>query len=490
MAANALERANPFRLLIPARDVLAGGDVCIRVPVRMAAYIQGMLAPLMDFDVWEGTPEQKVLAVRQIETFLAEMLINTCEPKTETVIIENETIVTIAGCDSECGECDMSCQGIPPGFIRWGDNGQLQTLFCGTWYDVGGEAGEVIPPVIDILEPPPDAVDSTACAIAAALADVVQDIIEEAFDEFVFTTNPLSFFTFFSKMQSAVPGVDLDWGELSNVWGYVAVMKTAGLDSKATDTLFSRYLKCYWASELSPTNDGITSEVYDALCVSAETPIRLAANQIGGFSLLTNSVVGMWLSAIKAIGPGDAKRITYYAQPTEAELCECPEVILVEPSAIFFNGGSAWAGGDPDSTIEISALEYGGRRVKIHQHGNDVTFPSITDFDALLSGAQSGDYITVRVYPALGSKVPGRDWYATETITPPQWFDVSVQGAAGAMTRFDYPDYVEWACLPGTPNAVRIEDARMYPPNAGPYDWYYYMEIVGVNGVPLTPIGP
>lgn len=103
------------------------------------------------------------------------------------------------------GEClAMSCS-IPYGSLRWGSNGQLQYIYCGTWYDVDGQPSNDGPIGPDYTPPEIDGGGYSACGKATAVLEMFRQLLNSIFDEV--GNNSLSWW---GHIKADNPGVHMD----------------------------------------------------------------------------------------------------------------------------------------------------------------------------------------------------------------------------------------------------------------------------------------
>lgn len=235
-----------------------------------------------------------------------------------------EQVLLAGGCDDD-GECseecsDMGCGGIPRDVLRWQD-GKLQYQNCGLWYDVLGIAptGDTAPPEGDIADPPETVVPSTPCAMAIIMANKVAQIVSAA----LANADEPQVWTFKESVEAAV-AVDLSYVECVNMWFFAQPILLAGLTAECLNANVTQALKCQYAALIPEGNTGISEETYNTLC---DVTHSTASGVLGGDSSYAGfgrTMIDLWSSACKAIGPGDAQKLTYYAQPAPSDDCACP----------------------------------------------------------------------------------------------------------------------------------------------------------------------
>lgn len=242
-------------------------------------------------------------------------------------IVKTVTETVFAGGVCWLEDLPMSLCGYNPKAFKI-ENGSLWVRdFCGDWVEIGSLTNEPeLPPVTDLPDPPPDGYeDSTACAMADALAKMVCDIVQESFDEITNALDAIALWDYYNDMNAAFREIDLAYGDLINMWAGTVAVNAAGLEIEATDPLCREWLRCYFTDNITARNDGITEAEYNA-CIN-ETDAALK-NQFpkGSYEGFGNTIRDIYHSAIKAIGPMDAQKITYYAQPDAAISCGCPVI--------------------------------------------------------------------------------------------------------------------------------------------------------------------
>lgn len=246
----------------------------------------------------------------------------TCSGEAIPPTIEQILYAGDCGGDSECEqECDdMGCGGIPRDVLRW-QNGVLQYQNCGIWYDVSGIAptGDIAPPEGDIADPPETVVPSTACAMAIIMAEKVYDIVAAALQ---YADEP-QVWTFKESVEATV-GVDLSYTECINMWFFSQPIVIAGLVAECLNPNVTQALKCQYSALIPEVNTGIDEATYNKLC---DVTHSTASGVLGGDSAyvgIGRTMIDLWSSACKSIGPGDAQKLTYYAQPSQSDDCSCP----------------------------------------------------------------------------------------------------------------------------------------------------------------------
>ena len=177
--------------------------------------------------------------------------------------------------------------------------------------------------------------------------------------------------------------------------------------------------------------------------------------------------------------------------------CSCEGLGPVEASSIFFNG-SFDVPAPGTCVLEEYSVHDGGRRAHFTLAGSGGNYRNMADIRAHLTGAELGDTVTFRIYnnPASGDFMPAYEWFAYSTPAPPtDWVYLETVGG-NPTTRQTFSNYVEWTSdddPAALPTKMELVDCRFYPDNPGlPGGWYtkWWVEIVAVNGVRLTPIGP
>jgi hypothetical protein len=394
------------------------------------------------------------------------------------------------------GRCySMDCS-IPYGTLRWSESGVLQYRYCGEWYNVSGTpAGE--PTDDGTFNWPPDTdydeTETFPCGMATAVVDVLFDLGEYIWDN---ADNSIPFLL----INAAQNHVHLD---LNNTYTLAAVnqaliMKGAVIisgtivDLEKSDVIgddFSQFMKCrllpYMGESSAVERDDLYSAVSSA--INAYYPWSESGNNV--------FITAYWDYIRRAIGSGNLVDIAKSGSLVDGD-CDCPSG-PTQAGQIFFTGATAGPVSADGTAVEVAEVADGGRRFHFQIAGSAGTFRSMRDFDAVIAGAEAGDTVTIRVYndPSVGAYMPSREWQDYTAPAPvPDWFDVSLGGTSD-IARVNNASYMEWTNVYDageTPSYVRLEDMRFYPSAGGVGDWRtaFWLEVVAVNGVYLTPLGP
>lgn len=209
MAITTDSTASPFRLLVPSQDLLSEGELCIKIPKKIIPYIIGAMAHLTEPIVYEGTPPDVALIVRQMNTFLATLGSeeSLCSPDGNGDIVpENEFIWLDCGGCPESEGCEMSGCSIPHGALKV-INGVLHYRYCGEWFPVDGQwqgpggtgGGGVV-----IEEDIPDTIAYSKCDAAIAMQQMLYSVGESVWDE----RNNWQLWNVIGNIKSDNPGVE------------------------------------------------------------------------------------------------------------------------------------------------------------------------------------------------------------------------------------------------------------------------------------------
>jgi len=169
---------------------------CIEVQwpksVMWSALLRGLLTMPERGRFWDektGTIKDAQAIGRAI--YDANIPFNFCSGETETPGTGNDQTQIYSqyiGSDDDCEDCEdceMSCS-IPYGALRWSEDGKLQYLHCGLWYDVDGMTpidGAIPTDDPEIFPPEIDGGGYSACGKAVAVLDMFEQVITSIFDE-------------------------------------------------------------------------------------------------------------------------------------------------------------------------------------------------------------------------------------------------------------------------------------------------------------------
>lgn len=317
-----------------------------------------------------------------------------------------------------------------------------------------------------------------ACGKASGMVDMLWLVLDAGWDA-QGSTWPTNWV---NTVQAAVPGYDLD--NLS-IWRLVQLSVDLDNDYSKSEVLTDyrkQQLKCLLAPALDETSVGITQTQYDAFR-----------------SLCSNVFVGEQIEwaqwGIDCFGYGNMKNIAALSAPVTAD-CSCPDSGDVTQPDIYFTGAYSGPLGT-DFVLELFEAQYSGRRVRMRINSFGSGNKQFTDFEPAMAGGQPGDTVKIRVYPTPGAQhagVPANVANITSaTITEAQWCEIDIQDNTTGQTRTNASGYVEFETVTDATRApVRVDHAGYkYPTTeSGNVLFDYIFEIVAINGVALTPIGP
>jgi len=241
-------------------------------------------------------------------------------------------------CES-CEDCEMGSCGLPYGAIRWSDDGVLQYLYCGEWKDVEGPGpiGDTGTGGIDDTVPDDAGYgEPTACSLAASLANMVGQIVEQGFllCDGIALDDLLGFWFFYNDINDAFPGIDLAFGDVTNMLAQIVPVEIAGLAGEAQDPNAVQFLKCAWQSIIPAGAKYVDAATYKTMRDTIDATLRQVWPE-GSYEGFGNAIRNVWKFALSSIGDKDVEKITYYAQPAGADNCNCPEPggVLPPPSS-------------------------------------------------------------------------------------------------------------------------------------------------------------
>lgn len=231
------------------------------------------------------------------------------------------------------------------------DNGVLYVRdFCGDWVAIGAIAGgEPLPDTIVIPDPlPNNLTNATACSKVSKLATTVYNIVVNGWDQLGVTSELVDLGDFISDMRDIIPGIDLDYGELVNIYFSLAAINVGGYENESMDITAIDYLKCNWVDLVAANNEGITSAEYNAIIDATDAALRPLWGK-GSMLGFGDQIRRLWLQALRSIGPDDVRKLTTLAQSTGLETCDCPEEQTGPTPIVPSNDG--WYFGDPINVV-------------------------------------------------------------------------------------------------------------------------------------------
>lgn len=315
---------DPFRARIEPVDLWSSGFICIKVPVRLLAYIGGGIEALRWPDSYTVNTAATSLMIAQVETWLAELgsdrqicpaaAANGGDGQGDDGGQGFEIFEDCTGCD------DMTNCSVPFGALRWNADGQLEFRYCGEWYTVEGQPGQQTwedPGEGETPDPPTSWDEATACSKATVAMDVLYDVVDALFDSAEIADRPWGAI---NRVHDRYPSVK--FGDLQLLTAYVAAVNVAilGFDEEAENPWIQQNLKAFVSQQLSGGDQGITQTEYDAVLATIDS---FLGSQWTLFTYPTSyeSMRQIYHFAWQAIGPGDVNKLTTMATPTGNEDC-------------------------------------------------------------------------------------------------------------------------------------------------------------------------
>lgn len=240
------------------------------------------------------------------------------------VPIDSETLYRFL--ESEESEFLMSLCGYNPKAFKIENSALYVRDFCGEWVLIGQFTGtEVLPPPGDVITPPPEFADATACSKATKLAVLTRNIVASGFTHMT-TLGSLyiDFPDWLDDVSGDFAGIDFAFTDMLNMYTGIAILQTAGLETETLADIAIDYLKCAWVDLIPEGNEGISKSVYEDMRDACRGATREAFGDTAYFGL-GRIMMEVWEFAFFSIGPKDAEKVTYYAQATGLEDCSCPE---------------------------------------------------------------------------------------------------------------------------------------------------------------------
>ena len=148
--------------------------------------------------------------------------------------------------------------------------------------------------------------NATACDKANALMAMVSGLVDAMTDAAYASVSP------FGVMQAArsfAPGVDFGDSSLFEAAGAAMAVVTVGLVEEVEDASFQERVLCAWGTAFSPGEQGISSGEYDT-AKSLLDSLAQSYFPYSTYGALAASMQVLWGGVLRAIGRGDAKKIT------------------------------------------------------------------------------------------------------------------------------------------------------------------------------------
>lgn len=408
----------------------------------------------------------------------------------------------LCDCEDDMALCTVSAEAFQ---IRNGNELWVND-HCRGWIKIGSflvGSGDVDPDNPPVDDPPEGLTSGTACAKAQKLALITHDIIDTGFNAVNLGLNDPSYFLFgwydFADIvRQAFPTINFGDQALYELFYALYILEPLGLESETESPAIQSSVACAFYQLFEDGPAGITVDQYNA----AKNVIYPAANTAAA-AVVKNTAATAWQLAFASIGPNDAAKLTSNLPDVDASECACPGS-GVTASSIYFTG--IYDDGTTDATIESAEMKDSGRRFKLQfSMPETASYKKVFAFDAFVDGAAAGDELTVRLYPNLAAPGGEYTYYpgaidsqpATKAVAVEDWNNIIFMADDDTgidAVRVNYDDYVEFTSEnPGGKviNRVRIAQGYVTPSDAGEYAYNRdVLEIVAVNGVRLTPIGP
>lgn len=410
---------------------------------------------------------------------------------------DGETVITINGetytryIESLEGDFLMSLCGYNPKAFKI-ESGTLYVRdFCGEWVAIGATNAQPDYPSPDDIfpDPVPDGlVDSTPCAMALKLATFVYNIVAAALASSDGADPLYGVFDFQDDLQGAFPTIDLSFSDTFNLFFNTFALNVAGYETETLNLAAIQWLACNWAPLIPQTNSGISSSVYSDLISASDGALKNAFGD-SAFYGFGRTMRFAWQDALKAIGPKDAQKITYYVQPSGLEDCLCPDEEPAYTGSVRFTGSHTTA--DNPSWLTSSA-ENNGKRLVIEWRApaGDWKNDGNLRFGMVMDGPITSVKIVTK--PVPGYDVPKYEWYTENCLTADPattwvkhrfgsaWGHVYTTTAYGEMTG------VVTANTPPQTDTDFEWYARKCPQTGGGAVTYKCtLEITEINGVPV-----
>jgi len=398
----------------------------------------------------------------------------------------------------------MSLCGYNPKAFRWNEDGELEIRdFCGEWVSIGpppGQGGgdDTIydpPPDVD-----PDEQDIYPCGMATAAADMMEDL-----GGFIWDTADNTLPVFMPVLAQNYIGLDLNNAWTIDAANQALIMKGAvifsggALDlerSDVIDSTWSEDLACALFPFMSETGEVDKDDLFNAAKTWILSKYRFSDSGNNIF------IQNYWNYVLSAVGKGNLADVARSGMFTNVGDCSCPGGGTGSPSKIWFNGQVNGPNTHTGVVLQNYTVEDSGRRIRFRIAGAASGGRQFTDLEPMLSGAEPGDSITIRMYARndapdpLDAQVPANvAGLQTSTIDETQFVTCRFLGTT-SHTRSDFLGlgYAEFTSVPepgDTLTGCDVGEGFMYPdPLPADAQYEFYLEIVAVNGERFSPLGP
>ncbi len=335
-----------------------------------------------------------------------------------------------------------------------------------------------------IQQPPPedtnpDPEDPTtwACNKSSGMAITFYDVIVEVVD----AISPfVSVYDMFTPCYNVIKRYGAVWANAQQICAAYIADKSA-IDVMAADPETPEKIACIWSPLLLATDNLNTDEFW-----SMQTSFTVK------FSAAENNFLVPMVIAIAY------SNFAWWARLFHDSLanCDCPQEGY-EASPVWFSGEYVGPSGG-DFTPHGPFVSESGRRWNARFQCSGGGDKSFTDLEPVLLGGQVGDVIRIRVYPTPGegdwARVPANvSGLTVSEIVESQYGDHDIDSSPSGQTRFNGVGYVEWEQNIDENNSPQNLDIKgwKYPiATTETMNWRWTMEIVAVNGVEFTPLGP
>jgi hypothetical protein len=412
------------RLVIDLADfpipTLTSGDVCIPIPKYIIPYLLGYLDHLRYPDVWSGSDLEKSTMSAVISTLMAELIVyQECGANQPQNDGTDEPPMLAGGCSDDCEDCEMSGCSIPYGSIRW-NQGVLQYLSCGTWYDVEGEADpDAWPPPGDdddtIIDPPPGAYEPNACDKALAWTNVLFDVVDAAADNATAANGP---WAFENDVRSRWPTITFGRLDLYNVYAAALTVALEGYLSETEDPDVQQDIICRVKEVMSLGQQGMTEDEFDAAQDAVDAVVSTAFGLVQYPTTFT-PMRNMYRYAASAIGAGDSRKITEMI-PAQVGACECSDYEEPYVGSVRF-AGNLISAQFPSRFTEIYASN-NGKRLHVKWSAPSGQFASDDQFKTGLIMDAPINSVKIACRPLTANGVPTAEWRVEpQCVDPLEW---------------------------------------------------------------------
>lgn len=388
------------------------------------------------------------------------------------------------GDGEEVSDLSWVC-GVNPAAFKIEDGVLSVRNFCGEWVEIGSLTSptDVAPP--DVWEDVDPAPDFYGCGKVNSLIDYMVALSSALWENY---DNPQ---TIEAAARAAVPPATLSRARIYQWIASLVQLDTVGLNQdNFENTTAIQSAKCYAAALAEDTSTGTVDEkeaCEEGMATSFYNLIGLLAKA---------QWKAYWHTIQETIGDQDCLMLLSLGAADDTADCECPA--SVQASKIYFSGDYTHVADDYVELNEVVAMD-GGRRVRIQVDAYQGSWRAIDNLYLELLGADAGDDVTFRYYPDLAwgswtGFVPEFVWRLTSTVSVPEEYGY---GELGTGT-YDFDYGTQWmeqafTLTAGQGPVTNLQYGGRFNPqdgSAGAWSLRFFIEIVSVNGIDLTPIGP